>query len=147
MSLDRDKLSKILAMLSSNHDGERLAAVNRATSMLQAAGMRWEEVAKAPPGSGGIDPEKVADLVQENALMKRLYDAEVKKTDEFRSSIASKSREIGGLKRDNRDLTARLEIAQAENAKLRKALGPDQAARAVFGDLAATVFGEARGEA
>lgn len=40
--MDRRKLALILARLSSEHDGERLAALSAATRILEAEGMTWE---------------------------------------------------------------------------------------------------------
>jgi len=41
---ERDKLQKLVAMLDSNHEGERTAAVDAATRLLGRHGMRWSEV-------------------------------------------------------------------------------------------------------
>ena len=147
MSLDRDRLAKILAMLSSNHDGERLAAVNRAASMLQAAGVRWEELVKAPPEASEASAAQVTDLRQQLDMMIALLKRRDDLAQEARTKNSQYAKEVNALKRSNADLKARLDIAQAENAKLRQALGPDKAARAVFGDLAATVFGDVQGQA
>lgn len=56
MSLDRERLRKVLAMLASNHDGERLAALAAVQRTLQAAGMRFEDLATGQaPGAPSAD--------------------------------------------------------------------------------------------
>jgi hypothetical protein len=42
--LDRDRLAKILAMLSSPHPGEALAAAEAAHKFVNAAGISWNEL-------------------------------------------------------------------------------------------------------
>ena len=42
--LDIDRLIKCLALLSSPFEGERLAAAGRVNELLEASGLRWEEV-------------------------------------------------------------------------------------------------------
>lgn len=54
MALDdptRDKLLRILALLGSDHDGERAAAALAANRLLQSQGLTWAELigGKAPP--------------------------------------------------------------------------------------------------
>ncbi len=44
LSLDREKLGKLLALAGSNHDGEALAAVRKAGQMVAAAGLEWRDV-------------------------------------------------------------------------------------------------------
>lgn len=46
MPLDVDKFAKILGMLGSAHDGERAAAAGRASEMLKAARLSWDDVAR-----------------------------------------------------------------------------------------------------
>lgn len=41
--IDRAKLAKVLGLLSSNHDGEVLAAARMAQRIIQSAGTTWEE--------------------------------------------------------------------------------------------------------
>jgi hypothetical protein len=41
---ERERLQKLMAMLDSNHEGERTAAVDAATRLLGRHGMRWSEV-------------------------------------------------------------------------------------------------------
>src|SRR5947207_15770801 len=44
MSLDRDKLVRVLGMLGSSHDGEIAAAGRAADRLLRDAGLRWPDV-------------------------------------------------------------------------------------------------------
>jgi hypothetical protein len=50
--LDLDRFAKVLGMLTSTHDGEQLAAVKRANTMLAAERMTWGVRAR----QGGISP-------------------------------------------------------------------------------------------
>ena len=45
--LDREKLAKVLAMVGSQHDGERANAAGLADRMVRAAGLTWEQVLTA----------------------------------------------------------------------------------------------------
>ena len=45
-AFDRDKLGKVLALLTSNHPGEVVAAANRAVAMLKTAGMTFADLLK-----------------------------------------------------------------------------------------------------
>lgn len=45
--LDVAKFVKVIGLLASNRDGEVVAAANRATAMLSAAGLRWADVGQA----------------------------------------------------------------------------------------------------
>lgn len=47
-TLDVIKLAKVMELTRSNMDGERLAALNRAASMLQAAGLTWTQLLTTP---------------------------------------------------------------------------------------------------
>lgn len=63
-SLDRSKLSKLLGLLGSSHDGERAAAALKADQMVRRAGTTWANVLTPnpvrlpPPGGipGWIEP-------------------------------------------------------------------------------------------
>jgi hypothetical protein len=44
MSLNGTKLSRVLAMISSNFDDEALTAARRARELVKAAGLTWEQV-------------------------------------------------------------------------------------------------------
>lgn len=48
MSVDTDKLAKVLALTSSEHDGEALSAARHANAMVERAGLRWTDVIAAP---------------------------------------------------------------------------------------------------
>ena len=60
--LDREKLGKLLAMTTSTHDAEALAAIRLACAMVARAGMTWDDVlVQVPPGlrvtiSRGMEP-------------------------------------------------------------------------------------------
>lgn len=45
---ERTKLQKLLALVDSDREGERLAAVHHATRLLQRHGLRWSEVLSLP---------------------------------------------------------------------------------------------------
>ena len=45
--LDREKLAKVLAMVGSQHDGERANAAGLADRMVRAAGLTWDQVLTA----------------------------------------------------------------------------------------------------
>jgi hypothetical protein len=47
MTLDREKLAKILGLVGSVHDGEALLAARRAHGMLAAAGLTWHDAVAA----------------------------------------------------------------------------------------------------
>jgi hypothetical protein len=42
--LDRTRLAKVLAMTTSPHEGEALAAIRRANEIIQGEGLSWEQV-------------------------------------------------------------------------------------------------------
>lgn len=66
MSLDREKLGKVLALLSSSHPGEVVAAANRASAMLQAAGMDWQQLAQPPAPTTARD--RLVILAQQDRI-------------------------------------------------------------------------------
>ncbi len=47
--LDRGKLTKLLSLLSSNHDGEVLNAGRKASRLVKQAGLSWETLLGQPP--------------------------------------------------------------------------------------------------
>jgi len=68
--LDRDRLAKILAMTTSENDGEALSAVRRANKIIKDAGLAWTDVLaqqsvvtinigkrNPPPGAFGLEPD------------------------------------------------------------------------------------------
>lgn len=68
--IDRDRLAKILALTTSDTDGEALAAIRRANYILKEAGLDWASVLapqhvvnirvasnNPPPGAFGMNPE------------------------------------------------------------------------------------------
>lgn len=55
--IDWERFGKVLALLTSSHDGERLAAAERATQMLATAGMTWPDVARRITEAGNLAVE------------------------------------------------------------------------------------------
>jgi hypothetical protein len=52
--IDRDRLSKLLGMLGSDHDGEVINAARAADRLVRDAGLRWPDIAMpAPPRDRG----------------------------------------------------------------------------------------------
>ncbi|MEO8558915.1 MAG: hypothetical protein ABI439_07625 [Rhodospirillales bacterium] len=65
MTLNRQQLAKILELLSSEHDGEALAAARRADAMVKASGEDWAallgvEVPTGSPLDAPVRPEPVS---------------------------------------------------------------------------------------
>ena len=56
--IDRDRLSKLLGMLGSDHDGEVINAARAADRLVRDAGLRWPDIAMPVPprGRGDNDP-------------------------------------------------------------------------------------------
>lgn len=136
MTLDRQKLARILALLASNQAGERDAAVLAAGRLLQAAGLRWEGLAQES-GGGASSAAQVAALTESLVFWQRRAQAAERQADDLRTSARTWGKRCVAFEREAADLRARLDIAAAENARLRRALGPDAAARAVFDDMPA----------
>lgn len=133
MSLDRTKLARVIALLASDQPGERDAAVLAATRMLKAAGMRWEELAQDVPPTMPEATQAALDAAMERVrFWKGQAEQANRVADGLRTSSQTWGKRCVAFERRVADLEARLEISQRENAKLRKALGPDGAARAVF---------------
>jgi hypothetical protein len=54
--LDRERLTKLLGMLGSDHDGEIAAAGRAADRLVRGAGLRWPDIVQpALPPPGGAD--------------------------------------------------------------------------------------------
>lgn len=47
--VDKDKLTKLLAMTTSDNDGEALNAMRMANKIVKGAGLTWEQVLTEPP--------------------------------------------------------------------------------------------------
>lgn len=126
MSLDR---AKVLALVGSDQAGERDAAVRAASRILQAAGMRWEQLAEGGDSGPGAEALRAACYVagEQARFWREKAEAAERKADELRASARTYGRRVA-------DLEARLEISARENAKLRAALGPEGAAQAVLSD-------------
>ena len=52
-STDQERLAKLLAMFSSNHDGEVVNAARLAERLVKSRGETWDSVINAKPASGG----------------------------------------------------------------------------------------------
>jgi hypothetical protein len=134
MSLDRAKLAKVLALLDSDQAGERAAAVEAATRILRAANARWAELALA---GASATTEQLASAVRAAQAWQRRAEQHQAAEQAAKDRIALLERENRGLARLLTDAESRLEISGRENQKLRRALGPERSAAAVFGDLPA----------
>jgi len=51
--MDKDRFAKVCGLMTSNFDGERSAAAERATQMLRAAGLTWSDVVDRAFGGTG----------------------------------------------------------------------------------------------
>jgi len=60
--INRDRLRKVLALLSSPVDGEALAAARKVVALLAAAGKRPEELIEEEPGPGPIPGSKLTGV-------------------------------------------------------------------------------------
>jgi hypothetical protein len=67
--LDLKKLGRVIAMVSSSHEGEALTALRLANRMLRDAGMRWEDLL-SPAHELEIATEAAAVLLAENTALK-----------------------------------------------------------------------------
>lgn len=54
---NRDKMLKIMGYFNSSHDGEILAAVNRALAMLNATGTNWNDIIVLPQSNDKPKPK------------------------------------------------------------------------------------------
>ncbi|MCA8908258.1 MAG: hypothetical protein KDA49_09400 [Rhodospirillaceae bacterium] len=55
-SLDRERLEKLLGLMSSPHDGEALAAARKADALVRSAKLTWAEVLAGPPRPNQYQP-------------------------------------------------------------------------------------------
>jgi len=67
---DQIRLAKLLAMTTSNHDGEALAAARKANAMVQKLGMSWENIICPEAGQ-----DNVVQPVSHHAEAQHLYQA------------------------------------------------------------------------
>ncbi len=63
LDLDRDRLSKLLGLLGSAHDGEVAAAGRAAHRLLREAGLTWPDVLLTPPPPRRPLPKPPVDRV------------------------------------------------------------------------------------
>jgi hypothetical protein len=75
---DRDRLAKMLALLDSPFDGERLAAVASATKLLERRGVRWcqilDHMCQPPPRPPQRQPRPVHWRLTCLRLLERVHD-------------------------------------------------------------------------
>jgi hypothetical protein len=129
MSLDRAKLAKVLALLDSDQPGERVAAMEAAGRILQQGNGRWADLALA---GATVTTQQLANAVRTAQAWQEREAVTQARYQGALARIALIERENRALARRLTDAEARLDISARENAKLRAALGPDAAARAVF---------------
>jgi hypothetical protein len=67
--LDRDRLSKILARLSSPFDGEVAAAGRAAHRLIRAAGLSWEQVFEPAPIGGVAEDDPIGFCLDRAELL------------------------------------------------------------------------------
>lgn len=87
------RLRKVCGLLASDQPGERSAAALKATAMLKAAGMTWEDVdLGAAPLARVYADAAMVDLYQ------RLLDSERARTSQMSEEIGRLKREVQRLK-------------------------------------------------
>jgi hypothetical protein len=69
MSIDLPKLARVLALTTSNHDGEVLSAALHARDMVKAAGLTWQQVLGGRIDTG-IDIGTYRRLLAENKTLR-----------------------------------------------------------------------------
>jgi hypothetical protein len=144
MSLDRSRLAKVLGLLDSDQEGERAAALGRATAMLRAAGMRWSQLLSAASAPAPVaNPEWERRFHQESAKLRatqgeldrvrlHLRAARDSLQIQHRRSAISELR-VTDLQREVEELRARLAAQQQAAVELLTA--KDAALAAMKGDL------------
>lgn len=123
--LDRDRLAKILALLGSDQPGEQMAALAAAGRLLQAAGMRWQDLVTTAAGPSDGEARMALLLARyrsELATARSAYVALDTMTARKDAELRRLTAENRARRRDQDDLRARLEIAARENAALRRKL-------------------------
>jgi len=123
VSLDHDRLAKLLALSTSDSDGEALAAIRRANAMVSKAGLTWHQVLKQSGGKATagkrFDPAAASRASRERAR-ERQADAKARATGE----IARMLEEVGRHQHRIKPMQATLwRKIQAEWRK-RRGLGP-----------------------
>jgi hypothetical protein len=75
---DAAKFSKIIALFSSNHTGEQLAALNRASAFLSSRSIGWPDIAQAlvkPPVIYSPPPQQTASRSHQQDALRCLSSA------------------------------------------------------------------------
>jgi hypothetical protein len=98
--LDLKKLGRVIAMVSSSHEGEALNATRLADRMLRDAGMRWEDLL-SPAHELEVATKAAAVLLAENTALK----AEVEQLRTTGTAIATWS-EVGAAISDTQRAAA-----------------------------------------
>ena len=70
VAIDREKLIKLLGMLSSSHDGEVVSFAKKACELLRAAGLTWADIV-THPASADIEDAIVFVGVRSGRLPER----------------------------------------------------------------------------
>jgi hypothetical protein len=116
-ALNRDRLGKVLALLSSPQDGEALAAARMAVKLLSAAGMRPEDLAQPPPASGSLS-EMLARLATERERASERLELERLKAEIKRLKAEPRAtpntNSLRKMEAENRRLKTRLIEAEAQ---------------------------------
>jgi hypothetical protein len=73
--LDRVKLTKLLGLLGSNHDGEVVAAARAAQRLVKDAGMQWEDVLFFGPPRTVRVPAAPNEAPSYHALARKILDS------------------------------------------------------------------------
>lgn len=73
MSLDVEKLIKVVGLLASTHDGERASAARMASDVLKAYGVSWEEVFRSAFEPGRMASVRVEQKAEERADTERTW--------------------------------------------------------------------------
>ena len=69
-AIDRRKLAAVLALLSSDKQGERDAAAHAATRMMKATGLSWDEILQSQPAPANDHPQySTQDWRSDNELL------------------------------------------------------------------------------
>jgi hypothetical protein len=88
------RLSKVLGLLGSSHDGEALAAGRRANAMVRSASCTWSDLVQ-PPRLPPPDPEDVSELQMAEACLECSQDIFDEREIKFLAAIGVQLRRGG----------------------------------------------------
>ena len=94
-SIDFDRLSKILARLDSNHEGEVVSAARKAVMMLKASGLSFEDVFARDQ-----KPVESVKFGSELPLTQQIQDLR-ERIDQFRTLTTVQEEELENLRKEN----------------------------------------------